>query len=135
MSPDLIYALALVAPRNFIDEERKIKLAHIFSLLIHEMKNIHFLARRKPILAFLICLANGSYCETESRGQEISVCMLMTMATNSCNRRMLAKEPGLISSLIRYTRTTTDESVDVPLERYISRKEMKELIFLLAKAL
>jgi hypothetical protein len=134
MSPDLIYALALVAPRNFIDEERRIKLAHIFSLLINEMKNIHFLARRKPILAFLVCLANGSYCETESRGQEISVCMLMTMARNSCNRRMLAKEPGLISSLIRYTRTTT-ERVDVPLERNISRKEMKELIFLLAKAL
>ena len=134
MSPDLIYALALVAPRNLIDEERKIKLAHIFSLLINEMKDIHFLARRKPILAFLVCLANGSYCETESRGQEISVCMLMTMARNSCNRRMLAKEPGLISSLIRYTRTTT-ESVDVPLERNVSRKEMKELIFLLAKAL
>lgn len=134
MSTDLIYALALIAPRNFIDEERRIKLAHIFSLLIHKMKNIHFLARRAPILAFLVLLANGSYCETESRGQKISVFILNKLARNSCNRRMLAKEPGLISSLIRYARTAT-ENVDVPIERNISRNEMKELILLLAKAL
>eukprot|EP00751_Fragilariopsis_kerguelensis_P014509 CAMPEP_0170761592 /NCGR_PEP_ID=MMETSP0733-20121128/2258_1 /TAXON_ID=186038 /ORGANISM="Fragilariopsis kerguelensis, Strain L26-C5" /LENGTH=318 /DNA_ID=CAMNT_0011101595 /DNA_START=821 /DNA_END=1780 /DNA_ORIENTATION=+ len=133
-SPDLICALALIAPRNIIDEERRIKLAHTFSLLIHEMKNIHFLARQAPILAFLVLLAKGSYCETESRGQEISVFILNKLARNSCNRRMLAKEPGLISSLIRYARTTT-ENVDVPTERNISRNEMKELIFLLARAL
>mmetsp|Transcript_52861 Transcript_52861/g.57370 ORF Transcript_52861/g.57370 Transcript_52861/m.57370 type:complete len:607 (+) Transcript_52861:58-1878(+) len=133
-SPDLICALALIAPRNIIDEEGRIKLAHTFSLLIHEMKNIHFLARQAPILAFLVLLAKGSYCETESRGQEISVFILNKLARNSCNRRMLAKEPGLISSLIRYARTTT-ENVDVPTERNISRNEMKELIFLLARAL
>ena len=136
MSPDLINDLALLASKNFIVEESmRAKLAQTFSVLIHDIKNIHFFARQTQIIAFLVCLANGSYCETDQgRGQKISICMLMKLARNPCNRRILAKQPGLLSSLIRYARTTP-ESVDGPAERNISRKEMKDQILLIAKAL
>ena len=134
--PDLINALTLLSCKNFlVEESMKAKLAQSFALLVHELKNIHFLARDMSNLAFLVRLAGGSYCET-NRGQvqQISISVLVTLAKNPCNRRILAKEPGLLSSLIRYTRMTPEGS-DIFVQRNMSRKEMKDRILLIADSL
>jgi hypothetical protein len=136
LSPDLVNALGLLASKNFlVEESKKSKLAQTFAVLIDEIKSVHFLVRKSPNLAFLVRLANGSYCETDqSRVQQIAICTLMKLARNPCNQRILAKEPGLLSSLIRYTRVTP-EGAEIFSERSISRKEMKDGILLMANAL
>lgn len=136
LSNDFVYELALLASKNFIVEEcKKAKLAQMFSILIDDIRNVHFLARKSSNLAFLVRLANGSYCETDqSRVQQISIYMVIKLARNPCNQRILAKEPGLLSSLIRYTRTTPEDD-KVFHERSVSRKELKDRILVLASAL
>lgn len=134
--PDLVSTLALLSSKNFlVEESKKAKLAQTFSILIDDIRNVHFLARKSSNLAFLVRLANGSYCDTEQRRvQQISICTLMKLARNPCNQRILAKEPGLLSCLIRYTRMTPEDA-EVFNERSVSRKEMKERILLMANAL
>jgi len=136
LSPALINALAILASKNFlVEESKKEKLAQTFSILFDEIRNIHFIARKPSNLAFLVRLANASYCETDqSRVQQISICMIIKLARNPCNQRILAKQPGLLSSLIRFTRMTP-EVTQVFTDRSVSRKEMKNRILLIANAL
>mmetsp|Transcript_13270 Transcript_13270/g.28111 ORF Transcript_13270/g.28111 Transcript_13270/m.28111 type:complete len:444 (-) Transcript_13270:92-1423(-) len=135
--PDLINSLALVGSKEILVEEiKKAKLADVFSQLLEKIKNLHFVVRKTSNLAFLVRLANGSYCETtdQSRIRQLSIIMVLKLARNPCNRRILAKEPGLLSTLIRYTRIAR-ESNEVFLEENVTRKEMKDRILLIANAL
>ncbi len=134
--PDLVNALGDLSTKNFFMEENlKAQLAQVFSTLIEKIRNVNFLARKASNLTFLVRLANGSYFEMDqSRVQEISICTIMKLAKNPCNQRILAKEPGLLSTLIRYTRMTP-ENTAVLSESRISRKEMKDRILLVANAL
>ena len=134
--PDLVNALGDLSSKNFfVEENLKAQLAPAFSTLIEKIRNVNFLARKASNLTFLVRLANGSYFETDqSRVQEISICTIMKLAKNPCNQRILAKEPGLLSTLIRYTRMAP-ENTAVMSESRISRKEMKDRILLVANAL
>ena len=136
LSPDLVNMLGELSSKNFfVEESKKVELAQTFSILINEIKNVNFLAGTFSNLTFLVHLANGSYCKTDQRRvQEISICTIMKLARNPCNQRILAKEPGLLSSLIRYTRITPEDT-EVLNERRISRREMKDRIILIANAL
>jgi len=98
MLPDLINALALLSCKNFlVEESMKAKLAQSFALLVHEVKNIHFLARDMSNLAFLVRLAGGSYCET-NRGQvqQISISVLVTLAKKSLQSKDPSKRTWFI---------------------------------------
>ena len=182
ISSELIYHIALLAPRDFImDESRRKKLVHTFMVLVsHEMNGkIHgnyfqsIDRQRAPlIISFLVCIADGSYDDDNiiepdnerisqkgrlrlhQRIKDVSVCMLMKLANNPCNRRMLAQSKGLIASLIHYARampTVTTTNVDdkkdvndanddnccmiITEGTALSRNQMKELIFLISKSL
>ncbi len=133
---DLVNTLGELSSKNvFVEKSEKAQLAESFSILIDEVINVNFLARNESNLAFLVRLANGSYCEmNQNRVQEISICAIMKLARNPCNQRILAKEPGLLSSLIRYTRLTPADT-EALRERSVSRKELKDRILLMASAL
>ena len=135
--PDLVNTLGDLSSKNFfVETKKKEQLAQIFCMLIEKLRNVNFLARTASNLAFLVRLANGSFCETDqSLVQEISICTIMKLAKNPCNQRVLAKEPGLLSTLIRYTRMTPENTTAALNERSISRKEMKDRILLVANAL
>jgi len=134
--PGLVNALGELSSKNFFVEKRKkAELAQSFSMLIDGIVDLNFLARNASNLPFLVRLANGSYCEMRhTQVQEICICAIAKLARNPCNRRILAKEPGLLSSLIRYTRLAPEDT-EVLKERSISRKELKDRVFLLASAL
>eukprot|EP00535_Pseudo-nitzschia_heimii_P010896 CAMPEP_0197200442 /NCGR_PEP_ID=MMETSP1423-20130617/34398_1 /TAXON_ID=476441 /ORGANISM="Pseudo-nitzschia heimii, Strain UNC1101" /LENGTH=625 /DNA_ID=CAMNT_0042654321 /DNA_START=94 /DNA_END=1974 /DNA_ORIENTATION=- len=136
LSLDLINVLSSTASKNFLVEERaKSNLATSFSILINEIRNVQLLAMEQLNLPFLVQLANGAYIET-NRGQvrQISVDVLMKLARNPCNQRILAKEPGLLSSLIQYARIIP-EGNEVSTNSSVSKEEMKNRILLLAKSL
>lgn len=134
--PDLVNVIGELSSKNFfVETSKKARLAHSFSMIIDEIVDLNFLARSNSNLAFLVLLANGSYCEmSHNRVQEISICTIAKLARNPCNRRILAKEPGLLSSLIRYTRLVTEDT-EFLRERGVSRKELKNRVFILASAL
>lgn len=137
LAPNLVNALAKLASKNIIvQDSKKAKLAQTFSILIDEMRNIQFLVKNNSSnLAFLVCLTNGSYCETDqNRAQQISICTIMKLSRNPCNQRILAKEPGLLSSLVRYTRVAPEDTQFFR-ERSVSRKEMKCRIVHMANVL
>ena len=137
LSIDLLNALALLASKNiFTDEKKKSELAKTFSVLVQEKKHIHFLAKKSSRnLAFLVRLANGSYCENgQSQVQQISICMIVKLSRNPCNQRILAREPGLLSSLIQYARTAPENS-EIFSDKHVSRNEIKERIVIMANTL
>ena len=136
LSLDLINVLSSTASKNFIVEENaKRNLAGTFSILINEFRNVQLITMEPFNLPFLVQLAKGSYNKTNpGQVQQIAVDILMKLAKNPCNQRMLAKEPGLLSSLIQYTRMSP-EGNGVSNELSVSRKEMKNRILLLAKSL
>jgi hypothetical protein len=139
LTPKLVNALAKLASTNMIVEDsKKAKLAQTFSILIDEMRNIQFLVENNSSnLAFLVCLTTGSYCETDqNRAQQISICAIVKLSRNPCNRRILAKEPGLLSSLIRYIRSrVVPEDTEFFRERNVSRNEMMGRIVRMADVL
>jgi hypothetical protein len=131
---DLMQALATVANHDGLSEARKRVLTNVFSSLIDEYQGALMVSREPKVLGFLIRIASD---RNDIGGLErgAAVRCLLRLAKNPCYCRMLAKLPGLLSSLIRYVRTTTGIHYGTAGGNVCSRDEMKKQIFLLAKAL
>jgi hypothetical protein len=132
---DLTHALAIVASNETLAERSKSGLTKVISLLIEDHCCVRFVAREPKILEFLIFIA-GEQNATQGQHRDTAVYCLLMLATNPCDRRLLAKSPGLLSSMIRFvsSASTGIERSDAGGTGY-TRDEMKEHIFLLAEAL
>jgi hypothetical protein len=112
--PDLISELAQVVTNDFSSE----------------------FARYPKVLEAIVQTAAASQHaitsnQTETRKAALSVAL--RLSSNVCNRRILAKQPGLLPALIRYARSVpVDEHED---ETLLSRENMKKQILVLATAL
>jgi len=131
----LVRALAMIASNDYLSNTRKERLVQSFSIIINQSKNIHSLAREPIIVSFLVHIVGNSFNGVVNReSREIAVCVLIKLARNPCNRRLLAKTPGLLSSMIQYVRQNQHNVEDL-IQAEISRSEIKKQIYLLAKAL
>lgn len=142
ISSELITALAVLSSKTgVVTDAMKTKLVECFTLLVQDVKNLHFLARQATNLSFLVDLASGSYCqectdqELRRRVQQISISVLLKLARNPCNRRILSKRPGLLSSLIQYTRGSPEDADLVAEGNGMTRAELKGRILRIADAL
>ncbi|KAG7365323.1 hypothetical protein IV203_038526 [Nitzschia inconspicua] len=140
-------ALVSVAISNgeYLSIDAKEKLVESFLKLVTDSKQMHTLARQPSILGFLVQIIAGTAvsaprANTHVHYRATAVMVVMEMAKNPCNQRILAKTTGLVSSLIRFTRSVQQgEHVNIDNDRnnsrHISRDELKRQIFLLAEAL
>ena len=80
-------------------------------------------------LESIVCVASDR--GSTENGRDLAVSILMQMSRNQCNHRILAKQSGLLSSMISYTRglPRSEEDNDQV------RSDMKKQIMLLAEAL
>jgi hypothetical protein len=129
---NLIEALVRAETNHQLSLETADKLAHSFLLLIRKITDCHFLARGGSLM-LLVRIVGGSFqgVHMNDRGiRTIALSVLLQLAKNPCNRRILAKTQGLLSSMIRHTRNhRPDDTIQ------ISRDEMKQRIFQLAESL
>jgi hypothetical protein len=133
---DCAYALALVAlsKGDHVTPSTKEKLLCSFSCIVYQMKSVHAVAREPTIVAMLVQIVGGTFDSAINReARAMSLAVLVEMSMNPCDRRILAKTPGLVSSMIRYIRA---EPNGISLSRRnISRDELKKHILLIAEAL
>lgn len=134
-SRDLAHALASVVSDDSLSGMRKGGLTKALSILIQERRCARFISREPKILEFLIYIAGGRNGTQQEQDRGTAVRSLLRLATNPCDRRMLAKMPGLLSSIIRYVRSTSTVIEGSDDGTGYSRDEMKKQIFLLAEAL
>ena len=74
------------------------------------------LARQSKVLEALVIMASSAPAANDdnltangaSNSQELAVLVLLRLAQNVCNRRILAQQVGVLSCLIRYARRLSD---------------------------
>ena len=154
---ELIEALVQAESCHQLSVETSDKLVYSFMMLIRHVTDYHFLARgagQRPLMLLVQIVGGTSFggnqiIENQQRNNHrvIAVCILMQLSKNPCNRRILAKTPGLLSSMIRHVRNYThheqqqhdhdDDSDDTTATTTcrLTREEMKQQIFQLAESL
>jgi hypothetical protein len=132
--PDLIPSLAKVASDDFAPKRiRRLAVMVFWNMVKDDTTRTNFLARQPNVLESLVSLASIRGSAEGRTSCRLAVATLLKLSKNACNRRILAKQPGLLSSMIRYTRThLNDEEWNGNLS---VRSDMKKQLILLASAL
>ena len=130
----LIIAVAEAASNEFATDRIRgggVRIIWILATKNEGMK-IEALTRIPKVLEVLVNVASSSGDNSLTEKTK-ALEVLLRLSENICNQRILAKQPGLLSSLIRYTRSVPRESRNV--EDVTMRNLMKQQILSLARAL
>jgi hypothetical protein len=133
--PDLIPELAQVATNDFSSHAIRHKVMQAFHQVVHtEDAFLGEFARYPKVLEAIVQAASQhTIASNQTEMRNVALSLVLRLSSNVCNRRLLAKQPGLLPSLIRYTRSVpVDEHEDATL---LSREDMKHQILVLATAL
>jgi hypothetical protein len=134
--PDLITELAQVATNDFASHATRHKVMQAFHQVVHTADAfLGEFARYPKVLEAIVQAASQhtSIASNQAEMRNVALSLVLRLSSNVCNRRILAKQPGLLPSLIRYTRSVPgDERED---ETLLSREETKKQILVLATAL
>jgi hypothetical protein len=145
----LIEALVQAESCHQLSIETCNKVVDSFMMLIRHVTDYHFLVRGggHRLLMLLVRIVGGTSFggqreqDTQSNHRAIAACILMQLAKNPCNRRILAKTPGLLSSVIRHVRNYQHQhhhsnvDTNTTIACRFTREEMKQQIFQLAESL
>jgi hypothetical protein len=134
LHPDIISALAKVASNEYASKATRQQAIRIFWIVVEEdTRHINTLARQPKVLESLVCIASLQESGDSDASRRLAMSILLRLSKNVCNRRILAKQPGLLSSMIRYTRALPGQGGGHA--NVATRSDMKEQILLLASAL
>jgi hypothetical protein len=139
---------------EYLSVDSREQLVESFIRLVLETKPTHVLARDEVVMESVVQLMAGTTVILENvvhrrLYRTMTVKIVMEMTKNPCNRRILAKTPGMVSSMIRYTRTEHQQEETVAVTMHdsssnngndtllvaVSREDLKRQIFILAEAL
>lgn len=120
----LAVLLAEACFRGFREEATQQEVVEIIQLLV-EKNNffLNFLTRQPSALSLIVHMASAENCAA-TRG---AFSLLLQMSSNTCNHRIMARQPGLLSAFFRYARTGSNTNDQ--------RERIKERILCLVKAL
>jgi hypothetical protein len=127
--PNLIYVLAQASSNEYSSQDTKHQVIAIFRIVADmDTKLVNFLARETKVLESIVRAASDHGTENS---REVAISIILTISKNACNHRILARHPGLLSSLIGHTRGMPgSRGGDTQV-----RESMKKQILSLAKAL
>jgi hypothetical protein len=127
--PKLSFALAKAASDEFATNAARGGAVRVFwKMVINNDAHMNSLSRTPKVLETLVAVASEQEMSAE---RKLAYSTLMRLSENVCNRRLLAKQPGLLASLIRYARSISQEMTDNP----AVRNDIKKRILSLATAL
>lgn len=149
LHPDLLVSLAQLVTTYRVTAEDQSKIANAFWTILKKEPQNSFLARQSKVLECVVAMASqrSPVAESSSSSMEVTrgvaVGIILTLSENPCNRRILAKHPGLLSSMIHFVRQLPnhDDSSSPPTNHHPracavqQRDNVKKQILLLAKAL
>lgn len=121
---NFLTSIASVATNEFITTNIKFKVIQILWNLAQEKSNLLILARTKPVLEALIAVASTNVeATTVTNARRYALETLLFLSELVSNRRILAKQVGLLACLIRYTRsmTASDTLLLLPKEKLKDR--------------
>ena len=136
--PDAIPSLASAALNDVSSVIITHKVVNIFSHIIdgNDGTQVVSLAREPRAMEALVQSASQhTTSEATSDARKLAISIILKLSTNVCNRRILAKQIGLIPALIRYTRSQGMEQHHSDDGLLPSREELKKQILVLAQAL
>lgn len=132
-SPGLLASIGKVATNDFTPTIIKNKAIQIIWNLAQERSNLPILARCPKVMEALIVEASTNVEATtplsQSRHQALET--LLKISELVSNRRVLAKQVGLLSCLIRYTRTMTASDTLVGLNKDKLKEHILKIAILL----
>ena len=131
---DLIPELAQAATKDFSSHATRYKVMQAFHQVVHtEDAFLGEFARYPKVLEAIVRVASQhtSIASNQTEMRNVALSLVLRLSSNVCNRRILAKQPGLLPSLIRYTRSMPVHGN----ETQLSREDMKKQILVLATAL
>lgn len=120
--------ILLLADASFHEFTSKTTRQEVVEIFYHFAQRddtlLNFISRQPSVVAMIVRAASVDNRITSGR---IAFSLLSAMSRNACNHRILARQPGLLSALIDYTRGETDNDV--------LREKTKENILSLARSL
>jgi hypothetical protein len=129
LHPEIISALAKLASHEFTSWATRRQIVGIFWTMVEkDATQTNFLSSEPKVLESLVSSASSQIRGDGGSSRKLALCTLLKLSNNACNRRILAKQPGLLSSMIRCTRALSDENQEF-------RDVLKKQILLLASAL
>lgn len=132
LNPKIFSALSKLASSEHASKFTRQQAIQIFSFMLEEKRHIDFLAREPKVLESLVCNSLQESGNSE-KSRRLAVSILLRLSKNVCNRKILASTPGLLPSMIKYTRELTGQEEEHAKE--VTRNEMKKHILLLASSL
>jgi hypothetical protein len=129
LHPEIISALAKLASHEFTSWATRRQIVGIFWTMVEkDATHTNFLSSEPKVLESLVSSASSQIRGDGGSSRKLALCTLLKLSNNACNRRILAKQPGLLSSMIRYTRALSDANQEF-------RDVLKKQILLIASAL
>ena len=123
----VLSALAEVANDEYSSKISRQNVIQIFWDLIKDNpKEMRYLAREPKVVESLVCIASFQDINDYDKSSKLAIKILLELSKNACNRRLLAKQPGLLSIMIQYTRRNPNSKI---------RDDIKKQILLLASTL
>ena len=136
LHPTIFTALAQVAYDTFTTHEARHKIMKLFLGAVQQPDTINLVNfARQPRILEAIVHAASIQSASKPETQTLALAILMRLSSKVCNRRVLAKQPGFLSALIRYARRAPHQMENDGQLGTLSRQEMKRQILLLASAL
>ena len=128
--PEILSALADTVDSSFSSLTMKHTILEVLSEILRQHGSLTTIMVRQPkVLDALVGMAAS---EVESESKQLALSILTTLSKNVGNRRIMAKQLGLIACLIRYVRGLENNS---EIGTTLRREAVKENILQLATAL
>ncbi len=124
--PDLVNSLAHIITLGHVPTSETCSVLQAVSKILHSEPQNNHLTRLPKLLDAIVTLLRSPLDE-----HRMAMDLLLILSENPCNRRILAKHPGILSSMIHFVRRTT---TGMPNQ---NRRDgdMKKQVLLLAQAL
>lgn len=126
----LLEAIARAVLNEFNATETKTKAIQVFWNLSHDESNLPILARTPKVLEALIAISS-THAEATAMGntRQCALQTLLRLSELVSNRRILAKQVGLLACLIRFTRSSVASDQETHL---LPKEKLKERILEIA---
>jgi len=150
--PKILNQLGVLSKHPWTPSRQKRKIMEIFEIVTRDDEASGLLTRQVKVLEAVVAAASSSYAASttndhreEDRGsnpQQLAIIVLLRLAQNICNRRILAKQVGVLACMIRYARALSNQETDQEMgagasetTRGVCLKELKRRIMELADAM
>ena len=112
-SMEALSQLAIVCCNPLVSIPMKRRAVEIFEVMTRSEETLGVLARQEKVLEAVVAMASSPSSDTNNhdtdRIKNLALIVLMRLSKDVCNRRILAKQVGVLACMIRYARSLSEQ--------------------------